>query len=198
MEITHNNYESGETVPRYCLYKQTSDTLIAELPTGLREISQSLEKAPNRGFSLLRVLASTFTINKNLLRYHAKWALSRHWVISRSPVDSSTDCCARAHIIIITINNIPVLSSLIIRISSPSPFPPPTSGTVQQTCIDQFYKHMFYDMKYTLYISSLSLAFILSPGWASCPQKAVVYISRFKCCKINYDYCRVAVMGSLS
>ena len=90
-----------------------------------------------------------------------------------------------------------MLSSLIIRISSPSPFPPPTSGTVQQTYIDQFYKNMFYDMKYTLYISSLSLAFILSPGWASCPQKAVVYISRFKCCKINNDYCRVGGNGEL-
>ena len=52
-------------------------------------------------------------------------------------------------------------------------------------------------MKYTLYISSLSLAFILSPGRASCPQKAVVYISRFKCCKINYDYCRVGGNGEL-
>ena len=57
-----------------------SSALIARAveSTRLREISQSLEKAPNRGFSLLRVLASTFTINKNLLRYHAKWALSRH------------------------------------------------------------------------------------------------------------------------
>ena len=84
-----------------------------------------------RRFSLLKVLASAFTIKKNLLRHHAKcrelakWALSRHWGISRSPiVDSSTDCCARAHIIIITINNIPVAVLTHHQDQFPFPLPP--------------------------------------------------------------------------
>ena len=78
MEITHINYESGETVPRYCLYKQTSDTLIARAVNGTSRNVTELGDFPNGGFSLLKVPASAFTTKKNLLRHCAKWAFSRH------------------------------------------------------------------------------------------------------------------------
>ena len=76
MEITHINYESGETVPRYCLYKQTSDTLIARAVNGTSRNVTELGDFPNGGFSLLKVPASAFTTKKNHLRHCAKVPLT--------------------------------------------------------------------------------------------------------------------------
>ena len=54
---------------------------------------------------------------------------------------------------------------------------------------------MIWNIRYT-FPASASPLFCLLAGRAA-PQKAVVYISRFKCCKINYDYCRVGGNGEL-
>ena len=62
--------DSGDGLPGPC----SVSLLTVEVSTGLREITQCLEKAPTGAFSLLQGPTSSFTV-KNLLRHYAKWVL---------------------------------------------------------------------------------------------------------------------------